>query len=299
MPPKTPSHRKQREPAATSCAHHEAGETGFCTFHRKVPFGAKLYLHAPQPSDAGEQQAEQPRPMETAPRDGTMVRLLVDFDEHSTEDGLDPAWTIGAITNDELDAEFQFAGWCWDHDHFTEGKGKPVGWLPMLSEPAPSPPSLGDALSLDGAAGRSASRAPADVEALAELFDQARVAEWERLVEAQGVRPGWDRVATHKASTEAGIAAVLRHLSGAQQANCWCNTCRPQTLADMRFVACPDCGYKRCPKANDHRNSCTGSNAVGQPGSSWEHVKPAGSQQEDGPKFEQLDALTVPPPARS
>lgn len=54
---------------------------------------------------------------------------------------------------------------------------------------------------------------------------------------------------------------------------CWCETCRPVTLSDMRFVVCPDCGNKRCPKANNHDNACTNSNAPGQPGSSWEHVK--------------------------
>lgn len=43
----------------------------------------------------------------------------------------------------------------------------------------------------------------------------------------------------------------------------------------MRFVVCPECGNKRCPKANDHRNACTNSNEPGQPGSSWEHVMPA------------------------
>ena len=66
-------------------------------------------------------------------------------------------------------------------------------------------------------------------------------------------------------------AAVKESLTVAQ---CWCETCRPQTIADMRFIVCPDCGNKRCPKANDHRNACTNSNAAGQPGSSWEHVKP-------------------------
>ena len=57
--------------------------------------------------------------------------------------------------------------------------------------------------------------------------------------------------------------------------DCWCETCRPSTvLADIRMVLCPTCGNKRCPHAHDHRNACTHSNAVGQPGSSWEHVKP-------------------------
>ncbi len=51
--------------------------------------------------------------------------------------------------------------------------------------------------------------------------------------------------------------------------DCWCRTCRPVVLNDMRFVVCPDCGNKRCPRANDHRNACTGSNEPGQEGSAF------------------------------
>ncbi|MDK2997729.1 hypothetical protein QMS93_24830 [Enterobacter hormaechei] len=58
--------------------------------------------------------------------------------------------------------------------------------------------------------------------------------------------------------------------------DCWCRTCRPITLTDMRFVVCPDCGNKRCPHANDHRNACSGSNEPGQEGSAY----PAAPQQE-------------------
>ena len=54
-----------------------------------------------------------------------------------------------------------------------------------------------------------------------------------------------------------------------QKPDCWCLTCRPVTLNDMRFVVCPDCGNKRCPRANDHRNACTGSNEPGQEGSAY------------------------------
>ncbi|MEA4774630.1 Uncharacterised protein [Klebsiella pneumoniae] len=50
---------------------------------------------------------------------------------------------------------------------------------------------------------------------------------------------------------------------------CWCRTCRPVDLNDMRFMVCPDCGNKRCPRANDHRNACTGSNEPGQEGSAY------------------------------
>ncbi|WP_320745684.1 hypothetical protein [Enterobacter cloacae] len=58
--------------------------------------------------------------------------------------------------------------------------------------------------------------------------------------------------------------------------DCWCRTCRPITPTDMRFVVCPDCGNKRCPHANDHRNACTGSNEPGQEGSAY----PAAPHQE-------------------
>lgn len=78
-----------------------------------------------------------PRPMETAPRDGSMLRLLVKFDEHDTENTEGPSWTIGhncrELTGED---EWQFAGWCWSHDHFTEGKGAPVGWLPLVDSQA-------------------------------------------------------------------------------------------------------------------------------------------------------------------
>jgi hypothetical protein len=72
-------------------------------------------------------------PMETAPRDGTLLILLVEFDEHATEDTTEAAPTIGS-NNYAHDGEdrWQFAGWCWTHDHWTEGKGTPVGWLPFL-----------------------------------------------------------------------------------------------------------------------------------------------------------------------
>lgn len=58
--------------------------------------------------------------------------------------------------------------------------------------------------------------------------------------------------------------------------DCWCRTCRPVTFSDSRFVVCPECGNKRCPHANDHRNACTGSNEPGQEGSAY----PAAPQQE-------------------
>lgn len=59
---------------------------------------------------------------------------------------------------------------------------------------------------------------------------------------------------------------------------CWCETCDTTANSGLRsrMSLCPDCGNKRCPKATNHVNACTNSNAPGQPGSSWEHVKPHG-----------------------
>ncbi|HEF0028381.1 TPA: hypothetical protein R8G57_002914 [Citrobacter freundii] len=58
--------------------------------------------------------------------------------------------------------------------------------------------------------------------------------------------------------------------------DCSCRTCRPVTFTDSRFVVCSECGNKRCPHANDHRNACTGSNEPGQEGRAY----PAAPQQE-------------------
>lgn len=77
-----------------------------------------------------------PRPMETAPRDGTIIRLLVEFEDLALEDDTSkPIWTIGGNTSANTGENpdlWQFAGWCWTHDRFTEGVGKPIGWLPMV-----------------------------------------------------------------------------------------------------------------------------------------------------------------------
>lgn len=72
-------------------------------------------------------------PIETAPKDSSMLRLLVNFDDHSLEDGSEPCWTIGtnALSDTGVD-EWLFAGWDWTHDRFTQGTGTPIGWLPML-----------------------------------------------------------------------------------------------------------------------------------------------------------------------
>lgn len=71
--------------------------------------------------------------MEAAPED-ELLRLYVQFDENPTEDIPEKACapTIGFKDGNGC---WRFAGWCWSHDVFTEGKGKPVAWLPLLSQP--------------------------------------------------------------------------------------------------------------------------------------------------------------------
>lgn len=63
-------------------------------------------------------------------------------------------------------------------------------------------------------------------------------------------------------------------VAGGALPDCWCEACRPNTLADMRMILCQTCGNKRCPHATNHLNACTGSNEPGQKGSSWENVSP-------------------------
>lgn len=38
----------------------------------------------------------------------------------------------------------------------------------------------------------------------------------------------------------------------------------------VKMFVCLTCGNKRCPKATDHRLTCTGSNEPGQPGSAYQ-----------------------------
>lgn len=50
---------------------------------------------------------------------------------------------------------------------------------------------------------------------------------------------------------------------------CRCSAC----MTDYRyFRVCPECGNKRCPKAEHHDNDCTNSNEPGQKGSNYEHA---------------------------
>jgi predicted RNA-binding Zn-ribbon protein involved in translation (DUF1610 family) len=48
--------------------------------------------------------------------------------------------------------------------------------------------------------------------------------------------------------------------------DCWCYECSKDILRSRMFL-CPNCGNKRCPRATDHREACSGSNDSGQAGS--------------------------------
>lgn len=67
--------------------------------------------------------------------------------------------------------------------------------------------------------------------------------------------------------------------------DCWCYECLKDipvhvpsmsnemtvkmTIPMVRFIVCPECGNKRCPRATDHRFACTDSNDTGQIGSRY------------------------------
>ena len=122
-----PSEQHQGEPVA--CSHEWTDDGEFLLVCTKC----------------GIQENHDPkwRDMATAPRDGTLVRLLVEFTEHATEDeGFTEVGspTIGAnYFKDTGEDVWQFAGWSWEQDCFTRGAGEPVGWLPLLDTPRADP----------------------------------------------------------------------------------------------------------------------------------------------------------------
>lgn len=81
-------------------------------------------------------------PMDTAPTDGTLLRLRMDYsgEEYSNAlwDTAQFAWTIGFNQLDHTGVdEWQYAGWDWNGDEFEKGRGGvPVGWLPFHGESA-------------------------------------------------------------------------------------------------------------------------------------------------------------------
>jgi len=78
------------------------------------------------------------RPISEAPKDGTLILLRVQSDRENwtpLEDAMEHT-TIGSNSRDLNDIdEWTFAGWCWSHDHYTEGYGTPVMWMPLPTAP--------------------------------------------------------------------------------------------------------------------------------------------------------------------
>lgn len=77
------------------------------------------------------------KPMSEWDQRNDAVLLMVDYGEdgeHAIDDAM-VALTIGH-NNDHNVGEgegegWQFAGWCWCQDHYTQGKGTPIAWLPI------------------------------------------------------------------------------------------------------------------------------------------------------------------------
>ncbi len=111
--------------------------------------GGRVPLYASPPNREGQDLVEAARSMETAPTDGTMVRLLIDYSPQANHADIDKtegagyvwpwtpledaeqAWTIGFNNFQNTGtAEWQFVGWDWAQDVFVQGRGKPIGWLP-------------------------------------------------------------------------------------------------------------------------------------------------------------------------
>lgn len=108
--------------------------------------------------------------MDCAPLDGTLVRLLVKFDNHAIEDTGDPTATIGSHN----DGEWNFVGWCWHTDEWTRGSGDLLGWLPMFPDDTPPHPT-------------AAARDSGAVQAWADVL-----AERKRHIEHEGFTPAHD-----------------------------------------------------------------------------------------------------------
>lgn len=125
---------------------------------RAISFDHMMNQAAPAaPSDLSVPQVH---PLETVPKDGTIVRLLVQFADHPIgnenvlnaagplEDTAGPCWTIGGNTVENTGVDhWQFVGWNWQQDCFedasTDAGHRVLGWAPF-DVAAPAAPSAMD-----------------------------------------------------------------------------------------------------------------------------------------------------------
>ncbi|MEA4228668.1 DUF551 domain-containing protein [Klebsiella pneumoniae] len=154
----------------------------------------------------------------------------------------------------------------------------------LIAQPAPVVPAVSDDIG-EIRVGRLPTMNQDDYPGLGDWWVQLRIGEDsdEVLARVYGATPQEANNRAEALACRAAMLAAAPQLFGSEPAtvpgkwipvseknpDCWCLTCRPVTLNDMRFVVCPDCGNKRCPRANDHRNACTGSNEPGQGGSAY------------------------------
>lgn len=97
---------------------------------------------APAPSAPGGWQ-----PIETAPKDGTLVFLLIstaDDEQFTAMEDSNPSRTVGAYFCDLDPPCWQFAGWSWEQDRHMNGIGTPIRWQPLPPLATQPPPATGE-----------------------------------------------------------------------------------------------------------------------------------------------------------
>ena len=88
-------------------------------------------------NDGSEKTVSEWKTIDSAPHDGTLILLAI-TENHESVNPLEDCgtWRTIGFNDEELTGinEWHIAGWCWCHDHFTEGKvedGEPDYWAPI------------------------------------------------------------------------------------------------------------------------------------------------------------------------
>ena len=104
-------------------------QTGGLLAHSAARACASTVLNAARPTTPAEPatlsgEGESFNDLADAPKDGSLVRLLVDYSgedaDHALEDTTGLSWTVGFnnLSNTEEDT-WQFVGWSWQSDCFS------------------------------------------------------------------------------------------------------------------------------------------------------------------------------------
>ena len=147
----------------------------------------------------------------------------------------------------------------WAHRLINKRNGVVHPWVYGSAEACPSE---GDIFNIEVMPLYTAPPAPVSVPAAMEMdddFDSAvehgKAAGWNacRAAMLQGAEP-----VSQPCTLREGVAAIRNsgiaiddekikaERDALNEPTCWCHTCRPVTVTDMRFIVCPDCGNKRC-----------------------------------------------------